>query len=71
MTEQELFATAEGLERRIVAAGTGERLRLQPQFSAVLQRIQGAGLQVPQRLRRLDAALCDEAVEARFDNMPI
>ncbi|MCA0869941.1 hypothetical protein LCL97_03820 [Seohaeicola saemankumensis] len=71
MTTTELFKTAERLEQKIAGASSAQRIELQPQFSAVLERIQAAGDQVPLRLRRLDASLCDEAIEARFDNMPI
>lgn len=71
MTTQDLMTAAEQLERKISGANLAQRLELQPQFSKVLERLQAEGQQVPLRLRRLDAALCDEAVEARFDNMPV
>ncbi len=71
MTVQELFHTAEQLEQKIKAANLSKRIQLQPELSKVLARIQAEGEQVPLRLRRLDATLCDEAIEARFDNMPV
>jgi len=71
MTEHDLISQAETLERRISAAEPDQRLALQPQFSKVLARLQSRGCPVPQRLRKLDNALTEEAVEARFDNMPV
>lgn len=71
MTTQDLLSAAEKLEHRIAAADEAERLALQPEFSKVLERLEAEGQQVPAHLRRLDAALIDEAVEARFDNMPV
>lgn len=71
MTAQELLSQAERLESRIAAADRDQRLALQPQFSLVLDRLEKQGEPVPKRLRRLDAALTDEAIEDRFDNMPI
>ena len=71
MSVQDLFRTAEQLEQRISSANASTRLELQPKLSRVLEQIQAEGEQVPLRLRRLDAVLCDEAIEARFDNMPI
>lgn len=71
MTEHELFSEAERLERRISAADAQQRLAQQPQFSRVLARLELQGMAVPQRMRRLDAALTEEVVEARFDNIPV
>ena len=71
MTGPELFSEVEQLETRISAADQAQRLALQPQFSEVLARLKDSGVQVPQRLRRLDAALNDEVLEAQFDNMPV
>lgn len=71
MNTSDLFRTAEQLEQKIAAASAVQRLELQPAFSRALQKIQDQGEQVPLRMRRLDASLSDEAVEARFDNMPI
>ena len=64
MNTSELFKTAEQLEQKIAAASTVQRLELQPAFSRALKMIQDKGEQVPLRMRRLDASLCDEAVEA-------
>lgn len=71
MTVHELFRTAERLEQRIDAASGAARLALQPQLRAVLHQIEAEGRQVPLHLRRLEASLGDEAVEALFDNMPV
>ncbi len=71
MTTHELLSQAERLEERIFAADRDQRLALQPQFSQVLERLEEQGEAVPRRMRRLDAALTEEAIEDRFDNMPI
>jgi hypothetical protein len=71
MTIDELKLKAEHLEQRISCAKADTRIALQPQFSSVLKRLTSEGARVPARLRRLDAALVDEAVEAKFDNMPV
>lgn len=71
MSTQELFKAADKLEQQINSSDTKGRLALQPELSRVLELLQAEGGQVPLRLRRLDASLCDEAIEARFDNFPI
>ncbi len=71
MNMEELKKTAENLEQKIAVAGAETRLALQPQFSRVLDRMAAGGERVPVRMRRLDAALVDEAIEAQFDNMPV
>jgi len=71
MTTDDLFSQAERLENRISAADRAQRLALQPEFSLILERLAEQGEQVPKRMRRLDAALTEEAIEDRFDNMPI
>lgn len=71
MTDQELFRVAEMLERRVAGAGLATRLEIQPQFSRIMDQMRERGVKLPPRLRQLDAALCEDAVEARFDNMPV
>ncbi|WP_424987793.1 hypothetical protein [Microbulbifer sp. S227A] len=71
MTIDELQLRAEHLEEQIAAAKAETRIALQPQFSNVLGMIAAGGAKVPRRMRRLDAALVEEAIEARFDNMPV
>ncbi|MFT7594710.1 MAG: hypothetical protein ACI8R4_002034 [Paracoccaceae bacterium] len=71
MTAQDLYKSVESLEQKIAAANCEGRLKLQPEFSQFLARMQAQGQNVPARLLRLDAALCQEVVEARFDNMPV
>ncbi len=71
MTIDDLKKTAENLEDEISRAGPSARLALQPQFSQILHNIAARGERVPGRLRSLDALLIDEAIEARFDNMPV
>ncbi len=71
MSNQELIKVAEHLEKRIEGAPCAMRLALQPEFTRVLDRMRSAGVKIPQRLKRLDETLCEEAVEDSFDNMPV
>lgn len=71
MSDQELLLQAETIEARLNGANQTLRLELQPKLSKVIANLRANGTPVPTRLKRLDAALCDEAIEARFDNMPI
>lgn len=71
MSIDELKLRAENLEEQIARAKAETRIALQPQFSSVLGMIAAEGAQVPGRLRRLNAVLVEEAIEARFDNMPV
>ncbi|WP_171100194.1 MULTISPECIES: hypothetical protein [unclassified Ruegeria] len=71
MNEHDLYSEAEQLEHKLEGACLDTRLELQPSVSRVLDRMRAQGMHIPSRLRRLDAALCEDAVEARFDNMPV
>lgn len=71
MTTKDLIDTARELEQTIGQANPAGRLALQPELSRVLQRLKADGQVVPVRLRRLNTVLCDEAIEAWFDNMPV
>ncbi|TDE38039.1 hypothetical protein [Antarcticimicrobium sediminis] len=71
MTGQEILAQAEQMAQRISGADQKQRLELHPQFSQLLMHLEVQGLHVPGRLRCLNAALIEESVEARFDNMPV
>lgn len=71
MNINELKVTAENLEERISVAKAETRIALQPQFSSVIDRMVAEGAQVPARMRRLDAVLVEEVIEARFDNLPV
>lgn len=71
MNDNKLLSEAEGLERRIEGADLRTRLELQPALSAVIARMRVSGTTIPRRLSSLDAALVDEAIEARFDNVPV
>ncbi len=71
MSEINLFSEAEQLEKRLKGAGLDTRLELQPSVTKVIERMRQQGIRVPSRLRLLDAALCEDAMEARFDNLPI
>lgn len=67
----DLMIVAADLEQKIDAAQGASRLKYQPQLTRVMEQMKDAGLKVPGRLRRLEANLIDEAIEDRFDNMPV
>ena len=71
MTDHDLSQTARQLEASITGASAAKRLELQPQLSRVLERLSRDGVHVPARLRNLNAVLLDEAIESRFDNLPV
>lgn len=66
-----LYFEAQQLEQKLQNACLDTRLALQPSFSKIVDRMRQQGMHVPSRIRRLDAALCEDAMEARFDNLPI
>lgn len=71
MTRQELLETARIIEAEIAGTSIARRQALQPQVNRIVQQMRQGGLRVPSRLRRFDAELTEELVEARFDNMPV
>jgi len=71
MNDCEIPTAVAQLEASINAANAEERIRLQPKFSRALQVLAETGHRVPPRLRNLNAVLLDEAIESRFDNMPL
>jgi hypothetical protein len=68
---QHLTTAAKSLEEQIAAATPCARRTLQPKLERVLGQFRDSGLKAPRRLVRLNSALIDEVVEARFDNMPV
>lgn len=71
MGNMDLARAANDLEKKIASASSVRRLALQPELSRILARLKADGQSVPTRLRHLEYVLRDEAVEARFDNMPV
>lgn len=71
MTRSELLATTETLEARILKASRANRWSMQPQLQRMLHNLEADGVPVPRRLKRLNAVLIEEQIEARFDNLPI
>lgn len=69
--EATMVSHADALAQEIRAASSERRLELQPEFGRVLQELEQAGTNVPARLRNLHEQLLEEAIEARFDNLPI
>ena len=66
-----MVSHADELAKEIKASTPDRRLALQPEFGRVLQELEQAGTAVPARLRNLHELLLEEAIEARFDNLPI
>ena len=71
MSALNLYSEAEQLEKKLLNASLDTRLALQPSVSKVVDRMRQQGMRIPSRLRRLDASLCEDAMEARFDNLPV
>lgn len=71
MSTMNLYSEAERLEQKLENACLDTRLQLQPSVSKVIARMRQQGMHIPSKLRRLDAALCEDAMEAQFDNLPI
>ncbi|SHF30116.1 hypothetical protein SAMN05444279_12619 [Ruegeria intermedia] len=71
MTAHDFSAEIARLERQLREANLETRLALQPSVSKVIDRMRAEGVPVPTRLRLLDAALVEDALEAKFDNLPI
>ncbi|WP_264210007.1 hypothetical protein [Leisingera thetidis] len=71
MTHEDLLHTVENLETRILGETGAARLAMRPEFIRLLDHMRKKGTEVPGRFRRLEAALCEEAVEEMFDNMPV
>lgn len=66
--ERQVIAT---LEARVKAANSAERLRLHPQVAQAVDALRARGQAIPIRLRQLEVALREEAIEDMFDNMPV
>ena len=71
MTTSVWTERAETLEAEIQRASATARISLQPRLQKVLTHLEADGVRVPRRLKKLNADLIDEVVEARFDNMPV
>lgn len=68
---ESLVSEAEYLVAHIRSAPAARRLELQPKLGAVLEKLMLGGVQVPRNMRLLHDELLDEAIEARFDNIPV
>ena len=71
MTENDLSRTARQLEAKITNACEETRIALQPELGKILDLMRHQGSHVPARLKSLNAALLDEAIERKFDNLPV
>jgi len=59
------------LEQELSVANAKERLRLHPRVQAIMNSLRGSGVEVPTRLRQMNARLADEAYDDLFDNIPV
>ncbi len=66
-----ILSHAEQLATEIARAPDDTRLKLQPKFAQVLHEMRSTGTAVPPKLRNLHEQLLEEAIEARFDNLPV
>ncbi|THH38083.1 hypothetical protein E4Z66_00445 [Aliishimia ponticola] len=62
---------ADRLAREIRESSTDRRIELQPLFGRMLQGLEESGVPVPARMRNLHEQLLEEAIEAKFDNLPV
>jgi hypothetical protein len=67
----DLVKDLEELHDRILAAEPGARYLLQPELGALIESLETAGEAVPEGIRALNDELVTEAIEARFENMPV
>lgn len=66
-----LTGGTDALLRQIGAASAAQRLHLQPELARMVESMERAGMPVPAQVRSLNDQLLDEAIEARFDNLPV
>ncbi|MFK7940825.1 MAG: hypothetical protein AB8B82_15700 [Roseovarius sp.] len=59
------------VKEAIMNCPEAERYRLQPKLDRVIHGLKSEGLRVPPEAQQLNAELLAEAVEARFDNVPV
>ena len=71
MTQTELESRAAAVTDRIAMADPGLRHRHLDDLHRVVTAYARSAAGIPPRLRRLQEELTDEAIEARFDNMPV
>lgn len=71
MEDKMLLKTAEKLTNEVSTASPRKRLELQPELNRVVEHMIAQGMHVPPRVRDLNTVLLEEAIEDRFDNMPV
>ena len=67
----DIFKALNDLERKIVAVQPARRHYFHDDLHRLINAVDRAGGPVPRRLRTLQSALADEAIEAQFDNLPV
>ena len=71
MPKAELRQLADRLQSQADAASLEHRLRLLPEVNRVVIQFKAQGMEVPKRLSALNDELTQDAIEARFDNLPV
>lgn len=71
MKTQDILNEFENLAERIAATPEGKQYKYCQELDKLIERMEEAGVDVPQAARRLDERLCEDAIEAQFDNMPL
>lgn len=59
------------LHDRILQTDADTRYRFQPRLAEAIVELDRAGAPVPPRIRNLNDELLNDAIEARFDNLPV
>jgi hypothetical protein len=68
---KELKVQAAELVEMAEVASHAERMKLQPQIDRVVTTLTMQGQTVPCKLRNINNALKDEALDDMFDNLPV
>lgn len=68
---KQIVSDADALVAEIKQADERGRLALQPKLQRLLAQMNATGTRVPAKLSDLHDQILEEAIEARFDNLPI
>lgn len=71
MTDTNLVELIAELEPKVAGATPSTRDAVLKELNKSADKFREAGKPVPQRLKELEYALVDDAVEDQFDNLPV
>lgn len=71
MAEQNFMQLIDQLEQQMAQSTDETRHQIQAELHKTVERMRAAGLDIPARLKDLDAQAMDEEIEDMFDNMPL